>query len=158
MENDIDRWYKKLWETKGSRFIAANRLELHEKWSTITINVVTVYIISLNLAIFLPSRHAILTSENITFSTICLSILVLVFSLILSSRNFKMRAERHHECGRRINEIYDKVCLWKSSNEKPTKDELLKITADYYTILDKYENHIRLDYLVFMSNNLSEYT
>lgn len=157
MENEIDRWYKRLWETKGSRFIAASRLELHEKWFTITINVVTVYIISLNLTILLPSRSAILSNENITFSTICLSVLVLVFSLILSSRNFKMRAERHHECGRRINEIYDKVCLWKSSKEKPNKDELQKMITDYYSILDKFENHIRLDYLVFKNNNLSEY-
>ena len=66
MEDEILRWHKKLWETKGSRFIAAKRFETHEKWSTITISIVSIYIISLNLAILLPNRPEILNSVNIT--------------------------------------------------------------------------------------------
>lgn len=157
MEKEITRWYKKLWETKGARFIAANRLELHDKWSTITISIVSVYIISLNLTIILPNRTTLLSEMNITFSTICLSVLVLVVSLILASRNYKMRADKYHECGRRINEIYDKICLWKNTEQLPSNEELQKISTEYYKILDNYENHTRLDYLMFMCNNRSEY-
>lgn len=157
MENEINRWYKKLWETKGSRFIAANRLELHDKWSTITISIISVYIISINLAIILPDLPEFLSTEIITYSTICLSVLVLVISLILASRNYKMRADKYHECGRKINEIYDQLCIWKNTDENPSKDDLNNMSKNYYTILDNHENHSRLDYLMFIGNNLSEY-
>jgi uncharacterized membrane protein (DUF485 family) len=157
MEKEINRWYKKLWETKGSRFIAANRLELHDKWSTITISIISVYIISINLAIILPKQPEFLSTEIITYSTICLSILVLVVSLILTSRSYRMRADKYHECGRKINEIYDQLCIWKNTAENPNRTDLINMSKNYYTILDNYENHSRLDYLMFIGNNLSDY-
>ena len=157
MEEEINRWYKKLWETKGSRFIAANRLELHEKWSTVTLSVVSVYIISLNLSVLLENRPEILSNENITFSTICLSILLLVLSLIKNSRDYKTRANKYHECGRRIDKLYNEVCLWKNNKASPTNDDLLKLNSEYLHLLDCYENHRHLDYMMFISNNLSDY-
>lgn len=157
MKEELDRWYKRLWETKGSRFNAAKRLELHDKWSTITISLVSVYVISLNLMVLVPERSEIFNEGNIAFSTICLSILILVVSIILASRNYKIRASKFHDCGREINEIYDDICVWKSSNIKPDKDDLILIGKKYYSILDKYENHARIDYLMFQADNLKEY-
>ena len=157
MENEIDRWYKRLWETKGSRFNAAKRLELHDKWSTLTVSIISVYIISLNLMVLIPERSEILSEENIAFSTVCFSILVLVVSTILASRSYKLRASKFHDCGREINEIYDELCVWKSTNIKPNKDDLLHIGKKYYSILDKFENHGRIDYLTFQADNLKEY-
>lgn len=159
MEKEINRWYKKLWETKGSRFNSAKRLELHEKWSTITISIISVYIVSLNLIVLFPisERVEIFNNNNITFSTICLSILILVISLILNSRNYKVRASKFHDCGREINEVYDKVCIWRSTGKKVSESELLNLSKIYYSVLDKYENHERLDFLLFKSNNLDAY-
>jgi len=157
MENEINRWYKKLWETKGARFISANRLELHDKWSTITLSVVSVYIITLNLTILLENRPGIFSNGNITFSTICLSILLLVLSLIQSSRNYKIRASKYHECGRKIDDLYNKVCIWKHTDASPSIDDLKNINIEYLKLLDNYENHKQIDYSLFMSNNLSDY-
>lgn len=159
MEQELNRWYKKLWETKGARFIAASRLELHEKWSTIAISLISVYIISLNLLVLFPEdkRLPILSGVNITYSTICLSVLILAISLIISSRNYRLRADKFHECGRRIDEIYDKICFWINSKEQPSKYEIEKISEAYLNFLDKYENHTRLDYLLLKANNISDY-
>lgn len=159
MEEEINRWYKKLWETKGSRFVAAKRLELHEKLSTITVSLISVYIISLNLVVLFPEtdRYKFLNDMNITYSTVCLSVLVLVVSLIIASRNYRMRADKYHECGRRIDEIYSKICIWKSMSEFPSKYELLKVSEDYLKLLDKYENHTNLDYLIFKADNIGDY-
>jgi hypothetical protein len=159
MEQEIERWYKKLWETKGARFIAANRLELHEKWSTITISLISIYIISLNLLVLFPEcrRMQLFSNLNITYSTICLSVLILVVSLIIASRNYKLRADKFHECGRKITGIYDKVCLWKNTNYLPNNYEIENISSEYLNLLDKYENHNHIDFLLFQSNNLSEY-
>lgn len=159
MEQEVNRWYKKLWETKGSRFVAARRLELHDKFSTITVSLISVYIISLNLLILIPEskRNIILSDINITYSTICLSILVLAVSLIIASRNYKMRADKYHECGRRIDKIYDEVCIWKNTSNIPTQYDIAKISEDYLKFLDKYENHTHLDYLTFKADRLDQY-
>lgn len=158
MEKEINRWHKKLWETKGARFIAAKRFETHEKWSTITISIISVYIISLNLTILLPKNLQILNNETITFSTICLSILVIVISVILSSRNYKVTANKFHDCGREIAEVYDIVCLWKNNPKMVNQKDLEGLIKDYNFLLKKYDiNHSRLDYEIFIRDNLSEY-
>ncbi|WMN07799.1 SLATT domain-containing protein [Marivirga arenosa] len=159
MEQEVERWYNKLWETKGARFIAAHRLELHEKLSVIAISLISVYIISLNLLVLFPvsKRSELFNNLNITYSTICLSILILVVSLIISSRNYKLRAEKYHECGRQIMRLHDKICLWKNSNYSPSSDEIEQISSEYLNVLDKYENHKRIDFLTFQANNLLHY-
>jgi len=158
MEQEINRWLKKLWVTKGARFIAAKRFEQHDKWSIITISIVSVYIIFLNLAVLIPHRPSILSNENITFSTICLSILVIVISVILSTRNYKVVSNKFHDCGREITEIYDKVCIWKINPSKVTEADLMELVKEYNSLLKKYDiNHSRLDYEMFISNNMSDY-
>lgn len=158
MKEELERWYKKLWETKGSRFAAANRLELHEKWSTITITLLSVYIICINLLVLFPDRCRSTYSDlNITYFTICFSVFILAVSLIISSRNYKIRADKFHECGRRIDEVYVKVCLWRNLEISPSIYEFEKMCEMYQNVLDKYENHTSIDYLLFKANNLSEY-
>lgn len=68
-----------------------------------------------------------------------------------------MRADKHHECGRRIDEIYDKVCIWKNTSVTPSQFELSKVSEDYLKILDKYENHTHLDYLTFKADMVDQY-
>ncbi|MCX2680267.1 SLATT domain-containing protein [Galbibacter sp. EGI 63066] len=159
MENELNRWYKKLWETKGSRFIAAKRYERHEKWSTITISLVSIYIICINLLVFVPNRPPILSEINITLSTISLSILVIVISIILNNMSYKHLSHRFHDCGREITIVYDKLCLLKADSEKVRKEDLEEITNQYNSILRKYDiNHTPLDYYVFQKNNIKEYS
>lgn len=157
MDEEIERLYKNYWITKGSRFIAAKRLELHDDFSSVTIALVSVYVIILNLTIILPANQKPLSTDLVTFITICLSILILVVSLLISSKNYKMRARDFHECGREIKKIYDIVALWKNRNITPTEYEIKTINKKYNDIIDKYENHKTVDFKMFQSNNLSEF-
>ncbi len=158
MENEINRWWKKLWETRGCRFNAAKRMEMNEKWSTITISFVSVYIIAINLVVYLKNRPAILTEELITMSTISLSILVIVISIILSTRDYKIKAHKYNNCGMDLSRLYDKVCLWKTDIASVQKTDIISLISDYNTILETYDlNHDRIDYMVFKSQNLSAY-
>lgn len=157
MKEELDRWYKRTWETKGVRFLASQRLKLHEKWSTITLALLSVYIIVLNLSRFLPNKTSLLSSENITFSTISLSMLVLVTSLFISSRNYKIRSLKLHDCGREIGEVYDKICILINQGGSASEQEFEETRNKYYSVLNKYENHESLDFQHFIANNLTDY-
>lgn len=157
MKEEIERLYKNFWITKGSRFIAAKRLEHHDNLSNISITLASVYVIIMNLTIILPVNQQPLSNDLITYTTICLSILILVISLIVSSKNYKMRAKDYHDCGREIKKIYDIVTLWRNSDIIPNQNEIKKIQNKYNNILDKYENHKTIDYEMFQSKNLSDF-
>lgn len=157
MKEEIDRWYRKLWITKGCRFITAKRYEKHNQFSNITITVVSVYIITLNLTVLLENRPPLLSDSNITFSTICASILVLVLSLIINSREYQILANKFHDCGREITEVYDDLCILKATK---TDDEgkLKEIITRYHAIIKKHDiNHSNMDNNLFTARNISEF-
>lgn len=83
--------------------------------------------------------------------------MILAISIIISSKNYKLRASKFHECGREIDKIYNKICIWKSIEFEPSESDLQEISEDYCRILDKYENHKLIDYQLFQANNLTEY-
>jgi hypothetical protein len=158
MELEINRWYKKLWETRGCRFNASKRMEMHDKWSAIAINFVSGYIIILNLFVYLKNRPEILTDELITISTISLSILVMIISVLLSSRDYKLKAHKFHSCGLALSPLYDKVSLWKANIKNVQIVDIEQLIIDYNLIIEKYDlNHDRIDYLLFKSQNISEF-
>jgi hypothetical protein len=158
MKDEIERWYNKLWTTKGIRFVAAKRYWLHDKWSTITISLVSVYIICINLLVFIPTRPAYLSNDLITFSTISLSIIVIVISIIVNNISYKHLGHKFHDCGREITEVYDKVCLLRTNIGSVTKKDLEQISAEYNSILKKYDiNHTSLDFLVFKKDYPNEF-
>ena len=81
-----------------------------------------------------------------------------MFSVILSSRSYKVLANKFHDCGREIAEIYDQVCLWKSNSKNVTEEDLKDMIKQYNFLLKKYDiNHSRLDYEMFIRDNISEY-
>lgn len=158
MEKEIDRWYKKLWETKGCRFIAAKRFDRIDRYSNITIHIITAYILCVNFLVLIPDRHELFSNENISFFSICASIILLVMSLILSSKKYGETSHKFHSCAREINILYDKVCYWKNTSEKPKNEDILELSEKYNYILINYDiNHSKLDYSVFKCENHKEY-
>ena len=159
MEKEIERLYKKIWETKGCRFIAAKKLEDIEKWSSLTINIFSIYIIIVNLTVLLKTRPNFLSDSFITFLTISLSILILVISNIINSREYKLKAKEHHICGRELSELYDKLCQFRNGVFTPTSYDIRLITNEFHKILEKFDlNHTTLDYNYFKLQNISEYS
>lgn len=158
MEQELNRLYKNLWTTKACRFIASNRYTKHNHLSNITITVASIYILAMNLLILIEERHAILSSENITYFTICASILVLALSLIVNSRNYQSLADKFHDCGRELSEVYDSVCLLKTSSTKPSEDDIKIIHSQYQNIIRNYDiNQGQLDFNLFKSRNMNDF-
>ena len=159
MEKEINRWYKKLWETKGSRFIASKRYERIDRLSSISIYIITAYILCVNLLILIPKRPQILSNDNLSFFSICASIIILVISIYIPSRKYNDIAVKFHSCARDINVLYDKVCLWKVNIGNVTESDILQLIDDYNNILKIYNiNHSKLDFSIFKCENSSEYT
>lgn len=158
MNEELERWYKKLWITKGVRFAASKRYELHDKWSTITISLVSIYIICINLLVFFPNRPSYLSNDNITFSTISLSILVIVISIIVNNMNYKHLSHRFHDCGREITILYDHICLLRNNPENVQQDDIKEIINKYHGIIKTYDiNHKNLDYHFFIKDYPEEF-
>lgn len=157
MNKETERLYKNLWTTRGARLIAAKRLEYHDNLSNLSIVLASAYVICLNLIIILPKKDQVFTAEETSFITICLSILILATSQLVSSKNFKIRARDHHNCGKEIKKIYDNITYWKDTNYTPKKHEIEYIQKMYTDVLDQYENHKTTDFFMFKANNMAEY-
>ncbi|MFM9403723.1 SLATT domain-containing protein [Myroides odoratimimus] len=158
MKEELERWYKKLWETKGSRFISAKRYDRIDRYSSLTINIITAYILCINLLVLLPSRPEILSNDNLSYFSICASIILLVISLIVSSRKYGEISHKFHSCAREITIIYDEICIMRSDLNNTTFEDLKVIMEKYNHLLIKYDiNHSSLDYDIFKCLNHKEY-
>lgn len=158
MKEELDRWYKKLWETKGSRFIAAKRYDRLDRYSTISIHIISAYLLCVNLMVLIPNRPSILSNDNLNFFSICASIILLVVSLHIPSRRYNEISNKFHSCAREINILYDKVCFWKNNPNLVNQTEILKLISEYNQILKNYDlNHSTLDFHIFKIENHSEY-
>jgi hypothetical protein len=158
MEKTIKRWYRKVWITRGSRFNAHSRLEYHADLSNLSISILTVYIIALNLfpqISFLKTRFK---SEDTGYITIILSVLILSISQYVSSKEYKLKAVKFHNCGKELSEIYEELSLYNDDPNKATFNDIKSISDRYHSIIDKYdENHSKLDQQIFICDNINEF-
>ncbi len=158
MEQIVNNWYKVLWETKGCRFLASHRFGKYDKMCSLTLNIISVYIIAINLLVLFPNRSFVFSDAIINFSTITLSLLVFVISTLISSRDYKLKSQKFHECGREISILYDIVKVWKFTNVVVTQEQLTELSEKYHELLRRFDlNHENRDYELFISKNVSEY-
>lgn len=148
-KEDLETW---LWTTKGVRFYAHERYLKQNKWSNIAVGMMSAYIIIINLVTsYKIHLNESLGDNTVSFVTTALSIMILVFSQLENSNDFKLKAEKFHDCSREISKLYRQV---REKRREITDDTLLapilnEITNSYQTILDKYENHKDIDYQYF---------
>lgn len=155
---DVETW---LWVTKGVRFYAHERYLTQNKWSNISVGMMSAYIIIINLVTsYKLHLNETFGDNTVSFITTALSILILVFSQLENSNDFKLKAEKFHDCSREIAKLYRQVREIKREKiDEQTQNEFLKkITTDYQTILDKFDNHKEIDYLYFKSRHPDDFT
>lgn len=143
----------KLWVTKGARFCAAQRLNAINDASTKALTFLTAYLIIIGLVpTFIPTVSQKVPSPILGISTVGISILVLVYSLIESSRRYALRAHLYHDCALRIGRLYDALRQAKSIEPKDAKIvELHRLTGEYERTLEMFENHTPIDYDIFQT-------
>lgn len=147
----------KLWTTKGARFVAAKRLEKMDSHSRVALTFVTTYLIVLAIVPAFLRDFLVVPEALLGLLAAAFSILILVYSLIESSRDFKFRAHLMHECALNVAEQYNRLRQAKEIESDNSKSKVInEITREYELILKGAENHDPLDFGVFKTQN-SEY-
>jgi len=150
----------KIWCTKGARFNADSRFKNKSKWSTISVSFLSAYLI---IASLISVYNINQSSDNniVNYLVTALSILLLVVSMYENNQDYKVRALNYHNCGLELAEIYNSLRIFKTLKEKKSESEIVEfcsnINEQYQIILNKYDNHERLDYDTFRINNLLDY-
>lgn len=129
--------------TTKSRYRASERLERHQRLSRWTVALLSVALV------FVPMMQALgvhLGTDAIYLSATqaVLAVLVLVYSLLLGQENFNSRAEAMHRNGVELGRFARRLAGVKYEGKGDQYEELAK---EYYSILEKYENHKPIDYL-----------
>lgn len=147
----------KLWITKGARFEANARLKEKASLSNMSLAFISSYLIIINLMpLFFPSYE--IDSNIINFFTTSLAILLLVYTQIESSNEYKLNAHLFHSCSLKISNLYNDLRIAKEIEVKAEKDKkIMEITNKYKEILSSYENHEPIDTEMFKSKNLDYY-
>lgn len=144
----------KFWTTKGARFIASHRLKTINKLSLYSIGFLSTYLIILGLLSFFENGNKLLFTTNyLPIISISISILILIFSQLEGSNNYRLRAEKFHDCALEISNLYNKLRCLKTSTleEEYINKQSENLSFEYNDILKKYENHEYIDYLMFQT-------
>ncbi len=147
----------KLWITKGARFEANARLKEKASLSNMSLAFISSYLIIINLMpMFFPLYK--IDSNIVNFFTTSLAILLLVYTQIESSNEYKLNAYLFHSCSLKISNLYNDLRITKEiEDEKEKKKKIVEITNEYKEILFSYENHEPIDTEMFKSKNLDYY-
>lgn len=144
----------KLWSTKGSRFRASERLKIKNKYSFLSISILSAYLIIFSLlSVYNLFNDKVVSVNLISYTITSLSIFLLVFSLFENSKNYLVRAIQFHECSLEISRLYNELQIYKSYNKDASQIEKMEFSKNiqdkYQTILEKYENHLQIDNKIF---------
>ena len=144
----------KFWTTKGARFLASHRLKTINKLSLYSLGFLSAYLIILGLlSIFEVGNGLLYTTKYLSLISISISILILIFSQLEGSNDYRLRAEKFHDCALEISELYNKLrCIKTSSIDQENINKLSEdLSIKYSDILKKYENHKYIDFLMFQT-------
>ena len=152
-ENHFEELYDRVQKTANSRFFAHDRLRHHQSVSLWTITCFSMGLIFVPL-IQTFGLEARFSTAFTSFTQVVLAIVILVISVLLNMANFAVRADRIHQCGMVLNALARKI--HRHINEKTEGEDYDSLVKDYDHILQKYENHSRIDYL-FTKNHMTNY-
>lgn len=141
----------KIWTTRGCRFIAAKRYEMHDRYSAIVIAALSVFTIGINLIPFFYTEYN--RSNRIGLCTIILSMILLSVSQYIYARDYKVKSLRHHACARELSNLLDNGELLKE-RVNLREEDIIAISEKYNSLLDQYENHKDIDLNNFYAQNM----
>jgi hypothetical protein len=128
----------KLWSTKGSKFTASHRNYTLHKLSSKSIGYLSAYLIIFSVvSLYKINLFAIeIQEKQFGFISIAFSVLILLFSQLVGSKNFLLKSEKYHNCSLDISELYYKTRSIKSytTNLLTKQYELQKISNEYDVI------------------------
>lgn len=158
--NYAETLYNKIWKTKGTRFLAHQRLESLNRYSTYSISFNSIFVIILSILSLQQFQYlSYFTADILSLITLFLSILIIVISITENAKNYSVNAEMHHQCGKDLNLIYEKLIQIKNNydSDPNAKISIHALGIEYQKVVDKYSvNHSELDYQKFLVLNKLE--
>jgi hypothetical protein len=152
--NDLgEELYHVFMSTKGARFNSHRRLLSKSNLSNLTVSLLTAYVIIINLlGLVRINGTTPLNTDFVSLLTTALSILILVFSQIEASYEYKLKAEKYHDCAKEIGELYYELrdIQHKTAEAKDKEEKFSDLRKRYSEIISRYDNHSNIDYFRFM--------
>ncbi|QHC08406.1 SLATT domain-containing protein [Aeromonas veronii] len=155
-KNAIEKLKMSMRATAKCRYFAASRLQRQTRFSFFTTT-----ILSLGL-IFIPlmqnSGVKLAYNANVLgMMQIFLAVSILVYSVVIATARYDVRAEKLTECGDKLKELIRAIDLEIDEN-KTIQDSKLRIFQDRYSdIATDTENHISSDYKFAMLEMTRDY-
>lgn len=111
----------------------------------------SIYLTILSILIYAEKIEAA-HNELSQFAAIFLSILALCLSLSVNLNQLEIRAFQYHECGRKVRRLLSQL------SATDDQDVINSLFTRYDDILDKYENHMSIDYYQFIWQNSKQFS
>lgn len=156
LAHDLSR---RIWTTKGARFNAHRRLVRQNEWSLRTIAFLSVYVTVLSVVTLVPAfALPVKIQAEISLGVAALSLMILVFSLLESSRDYRVRAERLHLCAMELGRIQERVDFAIVQAGSQLAASVQSLTIEYDEAIRRcQENHDSIDNLMFRASYPSDF-
>ncbi len=156
MEQQLESMATRCWRTSASRFEAARRMRRCHNASTLCVALISVEIIVLNLLVFVDDLH--LDDKAVTITTVCLSVFVLVLSLIVSQLRYEQRELNYHSCAVNLGNLEKRIRILKAAGKTITYEILMDLNKEYNSILQISNlNHTTMDHDWAMRKDINKY-
>lgn len=143
----------RLWVTKGVRFKAHARLTKIDELSSKSISYLTAYLIIFGLiGVYQSQDKPFIDTKYINFGSTVGSILLLIFSQLENAMSYKLEAHKFHSCALEVSALHDSIRMRKTLLQEKTETDIdfcKNIDINYVSLLNKYPNHIDIDYQMF---------
>lgn len=141
----FDKLHMSMRTTVKCRFAAADRLKNYARFSFFTTTVLSLGLILIPLIQNSQVRLYVAPSV-LNMMQIFLAVAVLVFSVVIGTAKYELRAELLTECGNRLKELIREMNRLKGKPEANDPKELERLEKEYSRITTDVENHARVDY------------
>ncbi len=149
----------RMWETRGARFGAHDRLTKTNIWTNYGIATGSAWIVVLSLISIIASGGSgdAFTVNIISLYCILFSVIIIFISLIEGGKNLTHRAEQMHACAKEISLVYHaaEAAVRMSPSQRADLNDFVR---QYDIIVNKYDsNHDLLDFNYFKCINTDAY-
>ena len=142
--------------TAKCRYNAAAWLQRQGKFAFFTTTVLSLGLIFIPL-IQNAGIPLMYKSNVLNMMQIFLAVAVLVYSVVIGTARYELRAENLTECGDKLKELIRSLDKDRNSNNPSSSDDLAKIQKRYSDLVTDTENHIRSDYRLAMLEMGNDY-
>lgn len=148
---------RKMWITRGCRYNSDRRLKRKNAFSLTAISFLSLYVLVISiLTVIGGDKLSVEQSNYLSIASIVISLFILILSLLETSKEYSIKAERLYACANKINKLMSdlKIAQTIISDQKQLESTVKNINDLYHDIISSYEeNHEELDHEKFMIDN-----